>query len=307
MMSAPAAGRPSPARGRLLAALLLLSCRQALVAQSATRFSAAKVDKATVASLPTRHARTARIIAHVDLTRPFATRTQWTFVAASLPGSRRNAAGETVRNWGVAVCFVDGLTPRCGFPMPGKESRLYRFGAAVHLYVAKVVFAGANGRNPLLLVKTFGAYGGDGGHAIYTQVFAYDGLRNRFKLIFSNGTGSNNNQETRFVRSGPLRGDIIVARPTQSAPFAYWISVYTWNAQHPYSHRTLRFRSATRYGDGNSLAVIDSEMPDILERFGKWKPGDPLPAPQYLPRWCGRPFFIRRGEEWCTQDRQPSQ
>ena len=260
-----------------------------------------------VASLPTWRGRGAEVIKRIDLTRPFATRTQWTFVVASLPGSRQNAAGVTVRNWGVAVCFVDGLTPRCRYPTPGKELRLYRFGAAVHLYVAKVVFAGANGRSPLLLVKTLGAYGGDGGHAIYTQVFAYDGLRNRFKLIFSNGTGSNNNQETRFVRSGPLRGDIIVARPTQSAPFAYWISVYTWNAQHPYPHRTLRFRSATRYGDGNPLAVIDSDMPDILERFGKWKPGDPLPAPQYLPRWCGRPFVIRRGEEWCTQNGQPSQ
>lgn len=301
-MCGPTHRGPSLASGWLLLALLLLPCcRQALASPPAALLSAAKVNQAVVASLPTWQGRRAKIIAHMDLTRPFATRTQWTFVAASLPGSRQNAAGETVRNWGVAVCFVDGLTPRCRYPMPGQELRLYRFGAAFHLYVAKVVFAGANGRSPLLLVKTFGAYGGDGGHAVYAQVFAYHGLRDRFMPIFSNSTGGNNNQETRFVRSGPLRGDIVVARPTQEAPFAYWISAYAWSAERPYSQRVLRYRSATRYGDGNPLAVIDSEMPNILEHLGKWKPGDTLPVPRFLPPGCSRPFFLRHGEEWCTQ------
>ncbi len=42
----------------------------------------------------------------------------------------------------------------------------------------------------------------------------------------------------------------------------------------------LRYRSATLYNDGNRLAVIDSEMPNIERRLGLWKPGEPIPTPK---------------------------
>lgn len=157
-----------------------------------------------------------------------------------------------------------------------------------------MVFAGANDTHPLLLIKTGSAHGGDGSHSIYTELFIYDSQSDEFQSVFSNATGSNNNQETRFIGQGPLRGDIIVADPTSSAPFGYWISVYSRDRKDGYSRNPLRYRSATHYGDGNHLPVIDSEMPGILRRMGLWRPGDPLPAP----RGCSRPV-LRYGEEWC--------
>jgi hypothetical protein len=59
--------------------------------------------------------------------------------------------------------------------------------------------------------------------------------------------------------------------------------------------QVLRYRSATQYGDGNPLAVIDSEMPNILRRLGMWRAGQPLPAP----RGCKRPHLIKDAL-WCS-------
>lgn len=291
----------------LLGMLLVTAAgTQALAGQSTTvQIPSTEINQRVISSLPTWHKKRADIIDHLDLTRAFASRTQWTFVVATLPGSRENAIGETVNSGGLAVCFVDKLTPHCKYTMLGKSPSLSWFSAPVHFYRARVVFAAANHAHPLLLVKTGSAYGADGGHSIYTHVYRYDRQENQFKSIFSNSVGSNNNQETRLVEHGPLRGDIIVAKPTMSAPYAYWISVYTWNTKSPYSHLALRYRSATRYGDRNPLSVVDSEMPNILAHFGKWRRGDPLPVPPRLPSGCTRHLFLRGGEEWCRQEPVP--
>jgi len=60
----------------------------------------------------------------------------------------------------------------------------------------------------------------------------------------------------------------------------------------------LRFVSATRYGDGNPLAVIDAEMPNIQQRLGLWKPGQPLPTPTARDKPCTRPT-LKRSALWC--------
>ena len=54
----------------------------------------------------------------------------------------------------------------------------------------------------------------------------------------------------------------------------------------------------TVYGDGNPLAVIDSEMPEILLRLHLRRPGDPLPVPPAMPATCHR-LEMRDGVEWC--------
>ena len=110
-------------------------------------------------------------------------------------------------------------------------------------------------------------------------------------------TGRNNNQATRFVESGPLQGDVIVDNPTENAPYTYWIEVYRAEDSGQYD-RILRYRGLTHYGDGNPLAVADSEMPEILHRLGLWQTGDPLPVPALLPQNC-RHLFMRNSEEWC--------
>ncbi len=62
----------------------------------------------------------------------------------------------------------------------------------------------------------------------------------------------------------------------------------------------LRYRSATIYGDGNPLAVIDSEMPGIEQRLGVWRPGRPVPTPKTGRggKTCLRPA-LKRGELRC--------
>jgi hypothetical protein len=115
--------------------------------------------------------------------------------------------------------------------------------------------------------------------------------------VFVNFTGRNNNEDARFVESGPLQGDVIVDDPTENAPYTYWIEVYRAGDSGQYG-RILRYRGLTGYSDGNPLAVADSEMPEILRRLGLWQPGDPLPVPAHLPQGCSH-LFMRHGEEWC--------
>lgn len=252
-----------------------------------------RINQSVISSLPKSNGKSASITADLDLTRPFETRTQWTLVAAILPGSHFNGADAgPVDGGALAQCFVDNLTPHCTYGTPKDDSDW--FSTPIEFYSANIVFRGAKNTHPLLMIKTGSAHGADGGHSIFTELFSYNRQSNRFELAFSNSTSSNNNQETRFIDHGPLRGDVIVADPTSSAPFGYWISVYSANAKDGYSRSVLRYRSATHYGDRNHLAVIDSEMPGILRRMGLWKPGDPLPAPA----GCSHPV-LRHGEEWC--------
>ena len=140
------------------------------------------------------------------------------------------------------------------------------------------------------MIKTGGAHGGDGGHYIHTELFSYERQLNEFKSVFSNATGSNNNQRTRFIEQCPLRGDVIVDEP---AGCCYRISVYRLGASGRYAS-ILGYRSHTVYGDGNPLSVSDSEMPEILRRLGLWHKGDALPIPH---EGCNP--VMRRGEEWC--------
>ena len=76
---------------------------------------------------------------------------------------------------------------------------------------------------------------------------------------------------------------VIVAYPTSDAPFTYFVEVYKRTSDSEYS-LALRYRGHTGYGDGNPLAVVDSEMPETLRRLGLLKTGDALPAVVGI--WC---------------------
>jgi len=272
--------------------LLFIAATAAAATESSAQISPADITQNVISSLPKSQGRSADIVARLDLTRSFQTRTRWTFVAAILPGSHFSGAEPgPVDGGALAQCFVDNSIPHCRYGTPKKDFDW--FSTPIELYSAQVVFRGANSTRPLLMITTGSAHGGDGSHSVFTELFAYDRRLNEFRSVFSDVTGSNNNQKTRFIDEGPLRGDVIVDDPTSSPPFGYWISVYTWNAKSGYS-LALRYRSATHYGDGNHLPVIDSEMAGILRRMGLWRPGDPLTAPP----GCSHPV-LRHGEEWC--------
>jgi hypothetical protein len=145
-----------------------------------------------------------------------------------------------------------------------------------------------------LLVQTAGAPGADGDQLIFTQILAYRRDLDQFTRIYGRTTGRNNNQDVRFMSSGPLAGGVISAEPTENSPYAFWITVNRLTPGYTYE-QVLRYRSATRYNDGNSLAVIDSEMPNIQRRLGLWKDGSPLPLPAPA---CRKPRLVKM-ELWC--------
>jgi hypothetical protein len=146
----------------------------------------------------------------------------------------------------------------------------------------------------LLLVQVASQHSGDGDQRIATVLLAYDRERDSFMPAYEKQTGRNNSQEIRYIADGPLMGAIISAEPTEDAPFGFWIIVNKLGPTGGYK-QILRYRSATRYGDGNPLAVIDSEMPDILQKLNLWHPGMKLPLPAGE---CAKPRLIGQ-ELWC--------
>lgn len=255
----------------------------------------AEIDRVVVAAIPAWQGKPAEVLDRLDLSEPFATVSQWTLVVAldpdpsAMPGFTDPGA--------LAVCLVKTLAVECSEKYGPTKTYPWTNTAYV-LRTAKVVHAGARENAPLLLLQTCSTSGMNGNCDIRTVLYAYSRAADRFHPVFVNDTrGSNNNQDARFVEYGPLRGDAIVNYPTDHAPYAYWIEVYARRGVGDYT-RILRYRGHTGYGDGNVLAVADSEMPEILRRLGKWQLGDALPVPPQSPKGCGR-LILRRGVEWC--------
>ena len=159
----------------------------------------------------------------------------------------------------------------------------------------KIVYPRGRADQPLLFVQTGSLHSINGNQLVSTQMLAYENTQNRFVRIYQYTTGRNNNQEARYISSGKLKGDIKSVDPTENAPYAYWITVNVLTPQYAYA-AALRYRRATHYGDNNPLAVIDSEMPNIERRMGRWKSGMALPLPYGA---CPRPRLIRM-ELWCN-------
>jgi hypothetical protein len=148
----------------------------------------------------------------------------------------------------------------------------------------------------LLLVRVASLHATNGDQRTALALLGYDRSKDKFQIVYTRQAGRNNNQEIRYIDKGPLKGAMIAAEPTDDAPFGFWVSVSRPGNPGPY-RQVLRYRSATRYGDGNPLAVIDSEMPNILQRLGLWRSGMPLPMPQG--KACPRARLID-GALWCN-------
>lgn len=280
------------------AILLAGGTAQGAVAAGAARVAPAQVEAAVIAKLPVWQGHHARILAYLDLGGPFATASPWALVVARAPGP---PADPFIDAQGpLAVCFVKALVPQCVETYDQRDhAGVVRWHATMYrLIAADVVDAEPGGKHPLLLVQSCSTSGINGSCNIRTVLFAYAREGDAFSPVFvGDSDGSNNNQAARFVRHGPLQGDVIVDYPTAHAPYRYWIEVFAPGASGQYA-RILRYRGQTGYGDGNPLAVADSEMPGILRRLGKWKPGDALPVPLRRPPDCVR-LTLRHGEEWC--------
>jgi len=285
----------------ILAAELML---KASGIDAQTHLDATAADRAVVAKLSARFGINSKVIAHLDLTQPFQTKSQWSFVAAKQPdeeSSVEDGAGNP--RGAISLCLVKNHEPDCS-----EEIFLARYrekkisfdpgpGPFYELFASEIVFAGPGRTLPLLSIKSCTMRGANGDCGVSMFLFAYDQQADRFRVVFFNVMGRNNNQEARFVENGPLLGAVIVAYPADHAPFGYFVEVYKRTPDDEYS-QILRYRGRTGYGDGNPLAVIDSEMPETLQRLGLWKTGDALPVPSRLPKGCTR-LVMRKGVEWC--------
>jgi len=233
-------------------------------------------------------------VAPIDLSGPFGTRAPWRFTAPQGPdiADPLGLDGDKVPG-AIRPCISkDGgrtCRPDLGQLLGALGADLY---AEPHfLNDARIVEPDA--ARKLLLLQVASLHGGNGDQRVATVVLAYDRARDGFRPVYEKRTGRNNNQEIRYIAAGRLRGAMISAEPTQDAPFGFWVTVDRL-AGNGY-RQVLRYRSATRYADGNPLRVIDSEMPNIEARLGLWHPGMKMTLPAGA---CPNPRLIGR-ELWC--------
>jgi len=232
----------------------------------------------------------------LDLEKPFSTRSAWRFTATQdadvadptgfLDDKVPGPVHLCLRKTPAAPCDPS-LKATVG--EPGKSD----FFIEPHELAQARIVHGPTGQ-ALLLVQTGSVHSGNGDQLVRTQVLAYQSAEDRFERVYEHMTGHNNNQQVRYIETGPLKGDIVSVEPTQDAPFGFWV-VVSAPADGGF-RQVLRYRSATRYGDGNPLAVIDSEMPNMAQRLGLWKPGSPLPLPAGA---CPSPHLVHMAL-WCV-------
>ena len=156
-----------------------------------------------------------------------------------------------------------------------------------------MVYPGGPAKAPLLLVQTASLHSGDGDQAIYTQLLAYRAGADKFAPVYAHETGRNNNQEVPLSPRGPLirRGDRRRTDPG-SALRLLDHGEPAWAGLHHLAE-VLRYRSATGYGDGNQLAVIDSRRwPGIENRLGLWRKAEAAAAPR-----CPQPLSEAAAQE----------
>jgi hypothetical protein len=291
-------------RNTLILLIAVVICWLPAGAGSARESSAeatARTDARVAAELSSMYGVTPKIISHVDLTKAFHTKTPWALVAGKEPEREAADKNPFQEPGAVSLCFAHNGSVDCSekvfadhmkqYISRDREERLF-----YELLISAIVYSGPGKTRPLLMLRTCTAHSVNGNCGVSTFLFDYDRKEDRFYDVFFNVTGRNNNEETRFIESGPLIGNIIVAYPTDNAPFTYWIEVYKRKGSSEFE-RSLRYRGKTVYGDGNSLAVIDSEMPETLRRLKLWARGQALPVPHDLPAGCK--LIMRKGVEWC--------
>lgn len=238
--------------------------------------------------------------AQLDLEKTFHTRSPWRLVVTE--GAPTQDYGGNDAPGALTLCLRNGpacvsgpVTPVLRSTTPDDPNAWEPH----YLIAAKVVYPRGANAAPFLLIVTGSLNSGDGDQVVATQLIRYDPQHDEFRRVFEETTGRNNNEEIRFVTDGPLRGSVISDEPQQHLPYGYWIVVKQLTAANAY-RQVLRYGSATRYADGNALAVINSEMPNIEQRLGLWGPGEPLPAPRLAGdgKPCLKPI-LKRTELWC--------
>lgn len=218
----------------------------------------------------------------------------WRFTATQGPDAPDEVMGSGTVPGVIRLCLSKdqgACSPALPNLLAMKQAKDDIYSQAHYLNDARIVSPRAG--LSLLLVQVSSMHGVNNDQRVGFAALTYNKAKDRFTVAYRAQTGRNNNQEVRYIAGGPLRGAIILAEPTSNAPFGFWITVSKPGPSGLYT-QALRYRSATRYGDGNPLAVIDSEMPNLLGKLGLWHKGQKLPAPDT----CHNPHL--KGEVlWC--------
>lgn len=236
-----------------------------------------------------------RMVASLDLAGPFQARTPWRFTAMQGSAMPDPVGYDETVPGAIHLCVsMDG-----GRTCQPDLDHLLTLPAADDLYARPHFLQDARIVQPrageaLLLVQVASLHAVNNDQRVAMSMLAYDRQKDSFVSVYAHRTGRNNNQDTRYIAEGPLKGAIITADPTQDAPFGFWIVVSRRVGAGSYQ-QVLRYRSATRYGDGNPLAVIDSDMPEIERQLGLWRPGMALPLPK---GGCAHPHLVHQAL-WC--------
>jgi hypothetical protein len=235
------------------------------------------------------------IVSRIDLSPAFGAPPGWRFLAFQGPDTADELEGEGRAPGAIRLCISRDGGRSCHPDL----SRLLsaNFGgesSSVPHFLNRIRIVRLRPSRAMLLVEAASLHSGDGDQRVGTAALTFDRARNAFVPAYEKWTGHNRNEEIRYIEAGPLRGAIVSAEPTADAPFGFWIVVNRLAPTGRY-RQVLRYRSSTHYGDGNPLAVIDSEMPNIQQRLGLWRPGQRLPLPA---RRCPRPRLINH-ELWC--------
>lgn len=238
-----------------------------------------------------------KVISSIALSQPFHTRSPWTFTATQGPDVPDPIGEEPKVPGTVTLCLSRDHGQTCDHILTdafAKASDDDVFNAPHTLLYAGIDHLPGKSARPFLFVQTESMRSGDGDARRVTQIVLYDRARDAFTLAWQHVSAHNHNEVVRYVADGPLAGDLITAEPTRNAPYGYWVSVNKVSANDKFEP-VVRYRSATRYGDGNPLSVIDSELPNIEQHLGLWHPGQPLPTPT-VP--CPKPHLVH-GAMWC--------
>lgn len=233
----------------------------------------------------------------LDLSQTFHTHSDWRLAITQVPTNeiKNNTGGVVDQSVGaIQFCFVMKSVHICPPMGSMNQPGLYQN------YVSRLEIVQVN-KTPLLLVVAGGSVSPFSfSFGVATCLWTYRDATDTFDLVFSNGTGVTNNQETRFLEDGPLAGDIVLAlNPPYGSPppYPYTIKVYRRVGLGAY-RSILHYTARSRENDGNALPVIDAEMPVIEKRLHVWRPGQALPTPKYLPDNC-KSLEMRHGLEWC--------
>ncbi len=238
-----------------------------------------------------------KLISSIDLAKAFHTRSAWTFTATQGPDIADPTGDEGQVAGAITLCLSRDAGKTCDHVLTdafAKANDDDLFTEPHSLVQVEIDHLPGSDARPLFFLKTASVLSTDGNARVVTQILLYDRAHDAFTLAWQHSSGHNNSEALRYVPDGPLAGDVITAEPTQDKPYGFWVTVNKLSAKGVFE-QVLNYRSATRYGDGNPLSVIDSELPNIEQHLGLWHPGQPLPKPA-VP--CAKPHLVK-GALWC--------